>query len=330
MEFKDPLALLFIPLFIAVLFLTRRKAHAFIRFPTRELLAGIKATFKLRFMKYLVFLRVGALVLLVFAFARPRLPLKETVVYTQGIDIVLALDVSTSMLAEDFKIGGKRLNRLDVVKKVVKSFIEKRPNDKIGMVVFAGRSYTISPLTLDHGWLLNNLERVKIGMLEDGTAIGSGIASSLNRLKGTKAKDKIIIILTDGMNNAGKISPLIAADASHALDIKIYAIGAGTKGFAPYPVQDAFGRTMYRPVKIDMDETTLKKIAQVTGGVYYRATDTESLTDIYDEIDKLETYPIEEKGYLEYKELFGYFLYPGIFLLLLGAILSNTIFRRVP
>ena len=330
MEFKDPLALLFIPVFVALLFFTRRKARAFIRFPTSELLSGIKGTFKLRLMKYLVFLRIAALVLLVLAFARPRLPLKETYVYTQGIDIVLALDTSTSMLAEDFKIGGKRLNRLAVVKEVVKNFIEKRPNDKIGMVVFAGRAYTISPLTLDHGWLLGNLERVKIGMLEDGTAIGSGIASSLNRLKDTKAKDKIVIVLTDGMNNAGKISPSIAADAARALGVKVYTIGAGTKGFAPYPVEDSFGRTMYRPVKIDMDEDTLKRIAQVTNGVYYRATDTESLKHIYNEIDKLETYPIEEKGYLEYKELFGFFLYTGILLLLLEIILSNTIFRRLP
>jgi len=330
MEFRDPLILLFIPLAVAVLFLTKRKKHAFIRFPSGELLRGVKGTFKLRLARYLVFLKAGALVLFIFAFARPQLPLEETVVYTQGIDIVLALDVSTSMLAEDFKLGGKRLNRLEVVKEVVKDFIAKRPNDKIGMVVFAGRAYTVSPLTLDHGWLLKNLERVKIGMLEDGTAIGSGIASSLNRLRGTKAKDKIVILLTDGMNNAGKISPQIAADAARALSVKVYTIGAGTKGFAPYPVQDAFGRTMYRPVKIDMDENTLRKIAKITKGVYYRATDTESLKDIYNEIDKLETYPIEEKGYMEFKELFGYFLYPGIFLLILEIVLSNTFFRRLP
>jgi Ca-activated chloride channel family protein len=197
-------------------------------------------------------------------------------------------------------------------------------------VVFGSRAYTAAPLTLDYPWLLENLERVHIAMVEDGTAIGSGIMASLNRIKDTKAKSKIIILLTDGRNNAGRISPLMAAQAARALKVKIYTIGAGTKGLAPYPVKDGFGNTVYRPVKIDIDEDTLKKIAERTGGRYFRATDSKSLKEIYDEINKLEKTEIKEKGYRNIKELFYFFLIPGLIILLLEIFLSNTVFRTVP
>jgi Ca-activated chloride channel family protein len=243
---------------------------------------------------------------------------------------VLAVDTSTSMLAEDFELGGERENRLVVVKEVMKDFISNRHSDRIGIVAFASGAYTVSPLTLDYGWLIQNLDRVKIGMIEDGTAVGLGVSSALNRLKDTEAKGKVVIVLTDGRNNAGNISPLMAAEAAKALNIKVYTIGAGTKGLAPYPAKDFFGNTVYRQVKIEIDEETLKRIANATDARYFRATDTKSLRSIYDEIDKLETTPIEEKGYTEYKELFHLFLIPGLVLLMLEVILKNTVLRRIP
>ncbi|MFC1576688.1 VWA domain-containing protein [Candidatus Omnitrophota bacterium] len=331
MIFEDPRVLILAPIILLLIFFAGKwhKKPA-IRFSSGELLAGSKPSLRLRLAKYSGLLRLFAVLFFLLAIARPREPLEEVKTYTEGIDIVLAVDVSTSMRAEDFTIGKKRINRLDAVKDVIKDFIERRPNDKIGMIVFAGRSYTVCPLTLDHGWLLRNLDRVEIGMIEDGTAIGSGISSALNRLKDTKAKDKVIILLTDGRNNSGKISPVVAAEAARTLDVKIYTVGAGSRGFAPYPVKDKFGRIVYTRVKIDIDEDVLKKIAKKTSGRYYRATDTDRLREIYKEIDKLETYPIEEKGYLEYKELFPLFLIPGLILLFLEIILSNTIFRRIP
>jgi len=273
---------------------------------------------------------MGAVFCILLALARPQFPMEQSKIKTEGIDIVLLVDVSTSMLAEDFELDGRRVNRLEVAKDVVKDFIDGRPNDRIGIVAFAGRAYTVCPLTLDHNWLLQNLDRVKIAMVEDGTAVGSGIASALNRVKDANAKSKVIILLTDGVNNAGKISPITAAEAAKTLGIKVYAIGAGTDGLAPYPVRDFFGNTVYQPIKIEIDEATLKKIAQETNAKYFRATDTESLKHIYREIDKLEKTAIEEKGYVEYKELFPMFLIPGLILLLLEVLLTNTFLRRIP
>jgi Ca-activated chloride channel family protein len=177
---------------------------------------------------------------------------------------------------------------------------------------------------------LQNLERLKTGIIEDGTAIGSGIAASLNRLRGTTAKSKVVILLTDGRNNIGEISPLTAAEAAKAIRVKVYTIGAGAKGPVPYPVKDFFGNTVYQPMQIDIDEDTLMKIAEITGAKYFRATDTESLKAIYREIDRLEKSPIEDKGYLQYNELFGLFLIPGLFILFLEIILGNTLLRKIP
>jgi Ca-activated chloride channel family protein len=222
------------------------------------------------------------------------------------------------------------VNRIDIVKDAVRDFIKARSNDRIGLVTFAARAYTVCPLTLDYNWLLGNIDRIRAGMIEDGTAIGSGIASSLNRLKDTKAKSKVIVLLTDGRNNAGKISPLIAAEAASALKVKIYTIGAGSKGLVPYPVKDMFGRTVYQPVEADVDEATLTKIAEITGGKFFRATDAQSLKNIYKEIDQLEKSPIEYKGYLEYNEVFRSFRIPGLVFLLLEIVLTHTYFRKVP
>ncbi|RLB91645.1 MAG: aerotolerance regulator BatA [Deltaproteobacteria bacterium] len=331
MSFRDPLFLLLIPLVLAgAYYLRNRKIKASLTFPTDRILKQVRPSPKVLFSKNIYLLRIIALCLIAAALARPQSPVEESRIQTEGIDIVLALDVSTSMLAEDFTLQGKRVNRLDAVKDVVQSFIEGRKNDRIGLIAFAGRAYTVSPLTLDYSWLLQNLERVKIGMIKDGTAIGLGLASSLNRLKDTKAKSKVVILLTDGRNNAGDISPSLAAEAARALGIKVYTIGAGTKGLAPYPVRDFFGNKVYQSVKIDIDEDSLMDIAAKTGAKYFRATDTKSLRKIYGEIDKMEKTPIEEKGYLEYKELFTGLLSIALALVLLEVGLSNTILRRIP
>jgi Ca-activated chloride channel family protein len=301
-----------------------------IQFSSGELVRALKPSFKLFLSRHVVFMRGASLFLIVLALARPQSAIKETVVETEGVDIVLVADVSTSMLAEDFEINGVRKNRLEVAKKVMGEFIERREHDRMGMVAFAARAYTVSPLTLDHDWLLQNLDRVEIGIIEDSTAIGSGITSALNRLKNSKAKSKVAIILTDGINNAGRISPLTAAEAATTLHVKIYTIGAGTKGFAPYPMKDVFGNTVYQQVQIPIDDDALKRVAEKTGGRYFRATDTEELRAIYGEIDSLEKTKIEEKGYTEYKELFLIFLIPGLIILLLEIALRNTMLRTLP
>lgn len=279
---------------------------------------------------WLTSLLLLSLVLLIVALARPRQGKTISQVQASGIDIMLALDVSGSMLAEDFTIGGERANRLEVVKQVTQKFIEGRPNDRIGIVCFAGRPYLVSPLTLDHGWLLQNLERVRIGLVEDGTAIGSAIASSANRLKEKEAKSRILVLLTDGDNNAGKVPPLTAAEAAKAIGIKVYTICAGTRGYAPMPVQDPFGRKVYRNVKVDVDEETLKKIADLTNAKYYRATDTKTLTQIFEQIDKLEKSTVELNQYTQYRELFPWFLTAGFGLLALQTVLAQTAGRKLP
>ncbi len=331
MIFKDIWFLLFIPVLILSGYLWRKKdVSASLRFSSRKLAENFKPTLKFIVAGNLVYLRIIALILVVLALARPRLPLQETKVQTEGIDIVLTIDCSGSMLAEDFKINGQRQNRLEVAKKAIEDFIKKRTSDRIGMVAFAARAYTVCPLTLDYDWLLKNLERVKIGSIEDGTSVGSAISSSLNRLENSRAESKVIVLLTDGVNNVGKISPLTAAQAAKALGIKIYTIGAGTKGLVPYPVKDPWGRTVYQNVEIPIDEKTLKEIARLTGGRYFSATDTESLREIYNEIDALEKTPVEEKGYREYKELFSVFLTAGLIILVLEIFLTNTLLRRLP
>ena len=274
-----------------------------------------------------------ALALLIVGMARPQKGKTFSEVEASGIDIVLALDVSRSMLAEDFTIGGTRANRLDVVKKVTEEFIERRPNDRIGLVAFAGRPYMVSPLTLDHNWLLLNMDRVKVGLVEDGTAIGSAIASAANRLRGDKnAKSRVIILLTDGDNNAGPVSPFTAAEAARAMGIRIYTIGAGTEGEAPFPTggRDIFGRPAYQMVRFPLDEASLKRIAEIGGGQYYRATDTESLRQIYDQIDKLEKSTFEMKKYSQYTDLFPWFVGAGAALMALQLVLSQTLWRRLP
>jgi Ca-activated chloride channel family protein len=269
-------------------------------------------------------------VLMIVGLARPQRGHSRTEVTANGIDIVLGLDVSGSMQALDFEIDGQRLNRIEVVKSVVAKFIEQRPNDRIGLIAFAGAPYLVSPLTLDHDWLQQNLERVNIGAGDDGTAIGSALAASVNRLRTTPAKSKVVILLTDGMNNTGKISPLSAAEAAKALGVKVYTIGVGVRGKAPIPVKDEAGNMHMIMAKVDVDEKTLQGVADETGGKFYRATDTDSLQRIYGEINTLERTPATVQKFEHYDELYPYALIPSLAILALGSLLQHTRFRRLP
>ena len=275
-------------------------------------------------------LRGATLALFVIALARPQLGRSESRLKTEGIDIVLAVDVSGSMMAMDFKVNDKPLDRLSVVKQVVKEFVNARPNDRIGMVAFAGRAYVASPLTLDHDWLERNLNRIRVGLIEDGTAIGSGLGTAVNRLRDTKAKSRVVVLLTDGVNNIWKVQPMDAAKAAKEFGVRVYTIGAGTRGVAPMPVMMGGQIVDYQPMQVEIDEELLKRIAESTGGQYFRATDTDSLRQIYQQIDKLEKRAIETVKYEEWRELFPWLLTPGLGCLLLAVALENTRLRRLP
>lgn len=331
MRLHDPWALLLLVVLPLLWWWQSRRARpASVRFASLGLLQGIAHRGARRWLWLPWALRAAVLVLLAVAMSRPQLGKAESKFTGEGVDIVLAVDISGSMLAEDFTLGSQRVNRLDIVKHVVKTFIEKRPNDRFALVLFGARPYTQCPLTLDHGWLLQNLERAEIGMIEDGTAIGSALATATGRLRGSEAKSKLAILLTDGQNNAGKVSPITAADAAKALGVKVYTIGAGTRGMAPYPARDLFGNKVYQPVAVDIDEDTLKKIAQKTGGRYFRATDTASLEGVYAEIDALERTEFSAPRFLDHYELYPWLILPALGLLFIELGLSHTRLRRLP
>jgi len=331
MVFKDPLILILVlPLIAAILFYWKRVRPPSLRFPSHDLLKGIPRSWKVKVAPLPKALRLLAVILFVVALAGPRTVLDEEKYKAEGVDIILAMDVSRSLASEDFMLRGKRYNRLEVIKDVVKDFIDGRQNDRIGIVAFAGLAYTVSPLTKDYAWLKENLKRIEFDMIEDGTAIGSGLTSSLARLKSSQAKSKVVILLTDGVNNVGRVAPLTAAQAAKSLGIRVYTIGAGTKGVVPYPVKDFFGNTHYQQIKTDVDEETLQEIARITGAKYFRATDTAELRQVYAEIDRLEKSEFEEQGYRDYFELFPFFLAAGLALLGLEFLLSQTILLRIP
>ena len=330
MQLHDPWALALLLLVPWLVRWPRGAARATLRYPLVGALRAVGTGRRTRWRWLLAAARAAALVLLVAALARPQLGKAATKVYSEGIDIMLAVDVSGSMLAEDFTVDGKRDNRLDAVKSVVREFLQNRPGDRVGLVLFAARPYTQCPLTLDHGWLVENLDRAHVGMIEDGTAVGSALATAVNRLEASDAKSKIVILLTDGQNNAGKVPPLTAAEAAKTLGYRVYTIGAGTRGLAPFPQTDMFGRRIYVPMQVDVDEETLKRIAQATGGRYFRATDTDSLRKIYDEINQLEKTSHEGLQYLEYDELYGWLAFPALLLLAAEAVLSQTWLRVLP
>jgi Ca-activated chloride channel family protein len=271
-------------------------------------------------------LRVMAISFFVLALARPQSGRQSQEILTEGIDIILCLDISGSMKAEDFKPK----NRLHVAKEAAAQFINGRMNDRMGMVVFAGQSFTQCPLTLDQGILLDFLERIQIGMIEDGTAIGMALGTSINRLRDSSAKSKVIILLTDGINNRGQIDPITAARMAAALYIKIYTIGAGTRGQAPYPVEDPIFGKRYVQMPVEIDEETLKEIADITGGQYFRATAAEKLSQIYAQIDQMEKTLVKTREYVEYSEKFHHALMPAFLLLLAEVALVHTRWRKIP
>jgi Ca-activated chloride channel family protein len=279
----------------------------------------------------LLVLRGATLVLFVAALARPQLGRSETKVRTEGIDIVLVVDISGSMQAMDYEKMGQRQSRIDAVKDVVREFIRSRPNDRIGMVVFGTRAYVASPLTLDHDWLERNLDRVRIGLVEGNTAIGAGIGTAVNRLRDTKAKSKVIVLLTDGGENVKNPPALEAAKAAQEFNVRVYTVGAGSQGIAPMPVYDRDGNLLgYQPIQADLDEDLLKQIATVTGGQYFRAADTASLKKTYAQIDAMEKQKVETLAYEEWQELFPWFLTPGLGCLVLAVTLEHTRLRRLP
>lgn len=279
---------------------------------------------------YLTAIRMLALAILIIALAQPRRILGESQVKASGIDIVAAIDMSGSMRSEDY---GRDQSRIKMAKEVLTKFIEDRPNDRIGLVAFAKDAYIAAPLTLDHDFLLHNLERMNIGVIDETrTAIGSALATAVNRLDvpGLKDKSKIVILMTDGENNSGKISPLTAAEAAKSLGIKVYTIGIGLRGRAPYPVIDQFGQKHYQYMDADVDEDTLTKIATMTGGKYYRADTAGMFHRIFAEIDKLEKSEVEVKKFQHYDELFQYVIFAGLAAFCFEMILTHTVWRKLP
>lgn len=287
-----------------------------------------------RFLRSLLFV---ALAILVIALARPQLGKSLTKVEASGIDIMLVLDVSGSMLTKDFTIGGEEATRLDAIREVTRKFIEGRPNDRIGIVAFGGRPYVVSPMTLDHDWLMQNLDRIRVGLVEDGTAIGSAMASAANRLNDKKSKSRAIVLLTDGENNSGKIPPNTAAEAVKALQIHLYAIGAGTNGIAPVPVftaqgplTDVAGNILYQRQRVEFNEAGLKEVARIADGKFYRATDTKSLEQIYKDIDQMEKSTVSVEKYQQYRDLFPLCIMSACGLLLGQILLAQTIWKKLP
>src|SRR5882762_10452537 len=287
-----------------------------------------------KFLRALVF---ATLAIFVIALARPQLGQSLTQVEASGIDIMLVVEVSGSMYTKDFTIGGDRATRLDAIREVTRKFIEGRPNDRIGIIAFAGRPYVVSPMTLDHDWLLQNLDRVRIGLVEDGTAIGSAMAAAANRLNDKRSKSRVLVLLTDGENNAGKIPPNTAAEAVKALKIRLYAIGAGINGIAPAPIftpkgplTDALGNILYENQRVEFNETGLQEVAKIADGKFFRATDTQSLAQIYNDIDKLEKSTVSVKKYQQYRDLFPLCLMSGCGLLLAQLVLSQTVWKKLP
>jgi Ca-activated chloride channel family protein len=325
-RFAAPLflyALIVIPAMVAFYLLKQQKVTASVRMPGLQPFAHTGTTFR-HYLRHILFaLRVIAIALLIIVLARPQRTDRYQDVSTEGIDIVLTQDISGSMLARDFKP-----DRLDAAKNIATEFISGRPYDRIGLVVFSGESFTQCPITTDHAVLINLLREIQSGMIEDGTAIGMGLATAVNRIKDSKAKSKVIILLTDGVNNRGEIAPATAADIAKTFGIRVYTIGVGTQGTAPYPVQTPYG-IQYQDMPVEIDEGILQEIAQKTGGKYFRATDNDKLTQVYKEIDKLEKSKIDVKQFSRKEEKY---LIPAViafFLLLFEIAARNTIFKNL-
>jgi Ca-activated chloride channel family protein len=314
-------AMLIIPLMVLWYFLRQKKLYGTIKISSTQ---GFTNSPIILFRHSLIIFRTIAIAALITALARPQTSLSWQDVTTEGIDIAIALDISGSMLAEDFKP-----NRLEASKQVAMDFISERPYDRIGLVVYAGESFTQCPLTTDHDVLLNLFGGIQNGMIEDGTAIGMGLATSVSRLKDSEAISKVVILLTDGSNNRGSIPPVTAAEIASKFGIRVYTVGVGSNGMAPTPFKDQFGRTQYQNVEVKIDEKTLKEIASIADGKYFRATNKESLESIYKEIDKLEKSKIEVTEYKNKSEQFVPFAVLSVILLLLEFLLRNIIFKGI-
>ncbi|TRZ52187.1 MAG: VWA domain-containing protein [Dehalococcoidia bacterium] len=332
MSFYNPWFLLFIPVvFLLGYFIKNKKRNPGFRFSSTGIIRHSGKSLRMLLFSNLIYIRCAALSLMLIALARPQTPVQDSLRRSDAVDIILTVDVSASMLAEDFNAKGKRQNRIDAVKSILPDFISSRKNDRVGMVIFATRAFIAAPLTFNHEWVLTRAQDLQAGVLGNRTAIGSAIATSLNRLKRSKAKSKVIILLTDGRNNAGEITPETASAIAKALGVKLYTIGVGTYGLALFPIRDNSGSVMgYNSIKTDIDEPLLRNIARETGGRYFRVSDIDSLKKVYKEIDHMEKLYMEERAYDEYNELFGRFLIAGLFVLLLEIGLSNTILRKIP
>ena len=335
MTFAHPYLLLLLLLLPLAAWLKGRrgKPPAFV-YSSVQLLRGVQDVTKSDAGGFLTALRWLAFVLFIIALAQPRLTKFDTTKATaSGVDIVVAFDLSGSMAAEDFEIKGQRVNRVMMAKEVLQKFIAKRPSDRIGLVAFGTQAYIASPITLDHDFLLKNLERMDLNTINGNqTAIGSGLSTSVNRLRELKSKSKIVILMTDGVNNAGKIAPLTAAEAAQALGVKCYTIGVGTRGLAEMPVgRDPFtGRIITRPTPVDIDEVTLQKISDMTGGKYYRADNAANFEAIYADIDKLEKTEADVKKFAQHTELFAWLIALGVVVLTAEIVLGQTVLRRLP
>ncbi len=328
MRFVDPIFLSLLILIVPIVLFGNNFGGRF-RFSSLQNLKNINKQRKFHPRQILTVLRILSFVLLVLGLARPQAGKKYSEISSHGVDIFLALDTSGSMRALDFKEDGKPVDRLFIVKNVVKDFIKKRPSDRLGLVVFGSEAFTQCPLTMDHGILIDFLKKIEIGMAGDATAIGSAVGISVTRMKDLKSKSKIIILLTDGENTAGRINPVKAAEIAKTYGIKVYTIGVGKKGKAPFLQKTIFGnRYVYYPVNIDED--TLTKMSDITDAKYYRATDKNELQEIYNEIDKLEKSEVTVKEYTEYRELFHLYVLAALFFLLLEILLGNTFLRKIP
>ena len=326
-EFANPkyflLLVLLVPMILWYVF-KEKQSHADLQFSSLRAFRGIRHAGRVWLRHLLFACKVLAIVFLVTALARPQSSNSWQTYSSEGIDIVLGLDISTSMLARGFTP-----DRLEAAKEVATKFILERPQDRIGLVVFAGESFTQCPLTTDQAVLVNLLREVQSGMIEDGTAIGLGLANAVNRLKDSPAKSKVVILLTDGVNNRGSIAPVTAAELAKTYGIRVYTIGVGTYGEAPYPVQTPFGIQLQN-VPVEIDEAVLKQIASVTGGQYFRATDNDKLQQIYNEIDQLEKSKVEVKHFSKREEQYFWFGLVGMLLLVTEALLRYTLLRKIP
>ena len=303
-----------------------RRGEGSLSFASTVSLEGVSTPWTVRFRHILFGMNMLALALAVTAMARPQQGAEEELVLTEGVDIIIALDASGSMAAEDFTPR----NRLTVAKLVVRTFVEGLRHDRVGLVVFAGKSFTRCPLTLDYGVLLNVADSIELGTIEDGTAIGNALATCMNRLRDSKAKSKVVILVTDGVNNRGEIQPLDAAAIARTLGVKVYTVGIGSRGTARFPVDDPNYGKVYMDLPVEIDESSLTKIAGITGGLYYRATDRPSLEKIFQEIGRLEKTRIEVRSYTHYDERFADYLAPALGLILLTTLAGFSRFSKLP